>query len=161
MAKTKYIGLVAIIPAVVGLMIGMGIDFSEAQVGFSFGGPVIDIEEEDQVSAGGEYPGDMPTLTLNSINKFRPSTQGTGAITHTVAYTVTAGNANLQNITIEVASDIEEEDYQVGALSALKSAKNVARIKALDADSIVIEITGYRITAPTGSGIDRGPSAEQ
>ena len=150
MAKTKYIGLVAIVPAVFGLMIGMGIDFSEAQVGFSFGGPVIDIEEEHQVSAGGEYPGEMPTLTLNSINKFRPSTQAQGAITHTVAYTVTAGDTDLQNITIEVASDVEEEDYQVGSLTALKSAKNVARIKALDADSIVIEITGYTVAPPTG-----------
>lgn len=178
LSKVKTIFLLAIIPMFFGVMIGMSINTSEAQMlkptnpeiqrlspksfGTATAGivcgaelcnqpePVIDIEENDQVIVSDTYPEYMPTLTLNSINKFRPSTQNQAAITHTIAYSMTAGEMNLENIQIEVSSDIEEEDYQVGSLTSMKTSKNTARIKALDADSIVIEVTGFTIAPPTG-----------
>jgi len=45
---------------------------------------------------------------------------------------------------------VEQEDYLVSSLTSFKTSKNVARIKALDADSITIEVTGYSVAPPTG-----------
>ncbi len=71
-------------------------------------------------------------------------------ITHTVHYRVSSGSIDLENIEIEVKSDVEREDYSVSSLTAFKTSNNVARIKALDADSITIEVTGYSLVFPTG-----------
>jgi len=147
MTKTK-LAFIAALPLLVGLLLGNTVDFSEAQK--SIVGAVLDIEEDNLVQIIESESEEAPTLTLNMITKLRASTNKMDPITHTVHYTISSGVVNLANIEIEVTSDVEQEDYYISSLSSFKSSKNVARIKALDADSITIELTGYSISVPTG-----------
>ena len=162
-----------------GLIIGMSIQISEAQMSGgitekrvgpmapkSFGSihqgpspvcgdqlcnePVTDIGVEDSdVTVTDSDPAYSPTLELNGVNIHRPSSART-AQPVTVMYSVTCGEMNLQNIIIEAASDLESESYSVGSCVALKTSQNVARIMAIDPDSIHIEISGYQLAPPTG-----------
>jgi len=147
MTNTKLVLAVAL-PLLAGLVLGQTVDFSEAQR--SLEGIVLDIEENNLVEIVDSESEESPTLTLDRITKLRASTNKMDPITHTVHYTVASGTINLENIEVEVTSDVEQEDYLVSSLTSFKSSKNVARIKALDADSITIEITGYSLVFPTG-----------
>ncbi len=147
MTNTKLVLAVAL-PLLAGLVLGQTVDFSEAQR--SLEGIVLDIEENNLVEIVDSESEESPTLTLDRITKLRASTNKMDPITHTVHYTVASGTINLENIEVEVTSDVEQEDYSLSSLTSFKSSKNVARIKALDADSITIEITGYSLVFPTG-----------
>jgi len=149
MISKIQIGILAAIPLVAGILIGMTVDTIEAQMGGA-GNSVIDVEEMDLVEIIETEDPETPTLKLDKITKLRASTNKMDPITHTVHYRVTAGPTDLQNIELEVKSDVEREDYWVSSLTAFKTSKNVARIKALDADSITIEVTGYSLVFPTG-----------
>lgn len=147
MTNTK-LALAVALPLLAGLVLGQTVDFSEAQR--SLEGVVLDIEENNRVEIIDSESEETPTLTLDRITKLRASTNKMDPITHTVHYSVTAGTINLENIQVEVTSDVEQEDYLVNSLTSFKTSKNVARIKALDADSITIEITGWSVAPPTG-----------
>jgi len=147
MTNTKLV-LALALPLLAGLVLGQTVDFSEAQR--SLEGIVLDIEEDNRVEIVDSVSEEAPTLTLDKITKLRASTNKMDPITHTVHYTVASGTINLEHIEVEVTSDVEQEDYSVSSLTSFKSSKNVARIKALDADSITIEITGYSLVFPTG-----------
>jgi len=147
MTNTKLV-LALALPLLAGLVLGQTVDFSEAQR--SLEGIVLDIEEDNRVEIVDSVSEEAPTLTLDRITKLRASTNKMDPITHTVHYTVASGTINLENIQVEVTSDVEQEDYSLSSLTSFKSSKNVARIKALDADSITIEITGYSLVFPTG-----------
>jgi len=149
MINKIQIGILAAIPLVAGILIGMTIDTIEAQMGVA-GNSVIDIEETDLVEIVDFEDPEAPTLKLDRITKLSASTNKMDPITHTVHYRVSSGPTDLQNIEIEVTSDVEREDYWVSSLTAFKTSNNVARIKALDADSITIEVTGYSLVFPTG-----------
>jgi len=149
MMNKIQIGIIAAIPLVAGILIGMSADTIEAQMG-GVGNPVIDVEDRDIIEIRDTEDAEAPTLQLDGITKLRSSTNKMDAITHTVHYGVKSGTIDLQDIEIEVTSDVEQEDYTISSLVSFKTSKNVARIKALDADSITIEITGYGISVPTG-----------
>ncbi len=174
--KTVLTSLV-ICTAVFGFLIVMGFQISEAQMGGNpltdriigprspgqFGAatanvvcgdrlcnePVPQINIEDSDVTIGEEPDYTPTLTLNSATMRRASSAATGQIV-TVLYSVTCGAINLQNITVEVSSDMDSEDFTIGSCTSLNTSENVARIRAMDPDSIFIELTGYQIAPPTG-----------
>jgi len=149
MINKIQIGIIAAIPLVAGILIGMTVDTIEAQMGVA-GNSVIDIEETNRVEIVDSVDDEAPTLKLDRITKLKASTNKMDPITHTVHYTVASGTINLENIEVEVTSDVEQEDYSLSSLTSFKSSKNVARIKALDVDSITIEITGYSLVFPTG-----------
>ena len=168
---------VVVVSVAFGLIFGMSIQISEAQTGGNpltdrvigaqspkqFGvatanivcgdrlcnEPVTEINIEDSDITIGETPEYSPTLTLNSANMIRPSSAATGQVV-TVLYSVTCGEINLQNITVEVSSDMDQEDFTIGSCTSLNTSENVARIRAIDPDSIHIELTGYQISPPTG-----------
>jgi len=169
----------SLVPLFIGVIIGYGINISEAQVGGnpltdrvigaqspkSFGyqtsnivcgdrlcanaTPAFDVEETHDITFIDEHDENTPTAKLIQITKFRQSTNKADAITFTITYSVTAGMTDLANIQIHVSSDTESADYNISSLTALKTSKNVIRIKALDADSIDGGITGYTLAPPT------------
>ena len=110
----------------------------------------MNIEDETPIGEISQESGDAPTAKLISIDRFRPSSNQQDAVTYRITFSVTSGTDNLRNININVHSDIDDENFEISSLNALKSSINVIRIKALDADSIQGEITGYSITGPTG-----------
>jgi len=110
----------------------------------------MNIEDETPIGEITTDSGDAPTAKLISIDKYRPSTNQQDAITYKITFSLTAGTDNLRDIHINVHSDVDDEDFTVSSLNALKSSINVIRIKALDADSIQGEIVGYHLTGPTG-----------
>ncbi len=169
----------SLVPLFIGVIIGYGINISEAQVGGnpltdrvigaqspkSFGystsnivcgdrpcadaTPAFDVEESHDVTFIDEHDENTPTANLISITKMRQSTNKVDAITHIITFSVTAGQTNLANIGIHVSSDTDSSDFTISSLQALKTSKNVIRIMALDADSIDGGITGYTLAPPT------------
>jgi len=169
----------SLVPLFIGVIIGYGINISEAQVGGnpltdrvigaqspkSFGyqtsnivcgdrlcsdaTPAFDVEESHDITFIDEHDENTPTAKLISIQKLRESTNKQDAITHIITFSVTAGQTNLANIGIHVSSDTDSSDFTISSLSALKSSKNVIRIMALDSDSIDGGITGYTLAPPT------------
>ncbi len=169
----------SLVPLFIGVIIGYGINMSEAQVGGNpltdrvigaqspkqFGyqtsnivcgdrlcadaTPAFDVEEVHDITYIDEHDENTPTAKLIQISKFRESTNKADAITFIITYSVTAGMTDLANIQIHVSSDTESADYNISSLTALKTSKNVIRIKALDADSIDGGITGYTLAPPT------------
>ena len=79
----------------------------------------------------------------------RASSAATGQVV-TVLYSVTCGTMNLQNIMVEIHTDMEQEDFFVGSCTALNTSQNVGRVRAMDPDSIHIELSSYQIAPPTG-----------
>ncbi len=110
----------------------------------------MNIEDETPVGEITTPSGDAPTAKLISIDRYRPSTNQQDAITYKITFSVTAGTDDLRDIHINAHSDVDNEDFSISSLNALKSSVNVIRIKALDADSIQGEIVGYSVTGPTG-----------
>lgn len=175
----KTFAALSIIPLFLGVIIGYGINISEAQVGSnpltdkvigaktpkSFGyqtsnivcgdrlcdeaTPAFDVEEDLDITFIDEQDENTPTAKLIQISKYRPSTNKADPITYIVTYSVTAGKTDLENIQIHASSDVESADYNIKSLTALKTSKNVIRIKALDPDSLDGGITGYTLAPPT------------
>jgi len=169
----------SLVPLFIGVIIGYGINISEAQVGGnpltdrvigaqspkSFGyqtsnivcgdrlcadaTPAFDVEETHDITFINEHDENTPTAKLISITKMRESTNKQDAITHIITFSITAGQTNLENIGIHVNSDTDSSDFTISSLQALKSSKNVIRIMALDADSIDGGITGYTLAPST------------
>jgi hypothetical protein len=118
--------------------------------------PNMDIEETHSVVFLDEEDPSTPSTTLMQISQVRNSQDKAGGITYIITYRMTAGVDNLANIRVIATSDADRVEQDIASLGALQSSVNVLRIKALDPDSIDGGIVGYRITAPTGEGIDRG-----
>ncbi len=110
----------------------------------------MNIEESHVIGELSAEAGDAPTAKLISIDRYRPNSNQQDAITYRITFSLTAGHDNLRDIHMNVHSDVDNEDFSISSLNALKSSVNVIRIKALDADSIQGEIVGYSITGPTG-----------
>ncbi len=110
----------------------------------------MNIEDETPIREISSESGDAPTAKLISIDRYRPSSNQGDAVTYRITFSLTAGTDDLRDIHINVNSDIDNEDFSISSLNALKSSVNVIRIKALDADSIQGEIVGFSITGPTG-----------
>ncbi len=174
----------SLVPLFIGVVIGYGINISEAQVGGNpltdrvigaqspgqFGSatanivcgdrlcnaatPAFDIEETHDITFIDEHDENTPTAKLISIQKLRQSTNKADAITHIITFSITAGKMDLENIGIHVSSDTDSSDFNIKSLSSLKSSVNVIRIMALDADSIDGGITGYSLSPPTFSERD-------
>jgi len=147
MTNKIQIGMLASILLVAGILTGMTIAPIAAQK--VVGAMVIDLEKTNRIEIVDVVDPEAPTIKLDKITKLRHSTNKLDPITHTIHYRVTAGLTNLHNIELEVKSDVEQEDYSIGVLAAFKNSRNVARIKALDVDSITIEVTGYSMSSPT------------
>jgi len=176
----KTIATLAIVPMLFGFMLGISVQASDAQISGgmtdkrigadlspkSFGSatanivcgdrlcdessPAFDVEEENQIILIDEFDEETPTTKLIDIRKYKPSTNKADSITYIITYSVTAGVTDLENIQVHVSSDVQEDTYNIGSLTALKTSKNVIRIKALDADSIDGGIVSYKIAPPTG-----------
>ena len=108
----------------------------------------IDVEDED-VTITDSSPDYTPTITLNDVNMRRVSSAATGQVVN-VHYSVTCGTMDLQHIMVEIRSDMEQEDFMVGSCTALNTSQNVGRVRAMDPDSIHIELSSYQIAPPTG-----------
>ncbi len=180
----KTFAALSLVPLFIGVVIGYGINISEAQVGGNpltdrvigaqspqqFGSatagivcgdrlcegatPAFDVEETHEITFIDEHDENTPTAKLISISKKRESTNKQDAITHIITFSVTAGKTNLENIGIHVTSDIAQSDFNIKSLQSFKSSVNVLRIMALDADSIDGGITSYSLSPPTSSERD-------
>jgi len=169
----------SLVPLFIGVIIGYGINISEAQVGGNpltdprigaqspkqFGyqtsnivcgdrlcdaaTPSFDVEESHDVTFIDDPDENTPTAKLISITKLRQSTNKADAITHIITFSVTAGKTNLENIGIHVSSDVASSDFNIKSLHSFNSSVNVIRLQALDADSIDGGITGYTLAPPT------------
>ena len=115
----------------------------------SQGSVAMDIEEEHKVTLVDQYSEETPTAKLIDIRKFKPNTNKQDPITFIVTYSVTAGTERLENIQVHISSDLHEDTLNIGSLNALKTSVNVARIRAMDADSIDGGIVSYVVAPPT------------
>ena len=175
----KTFAALSLVPLFIGVVIGYGINMSEAQVGNNpltqprlgaqspqqFGSatagivcgdrlcegatPAFDVEETHDVTFIEEHDENTPTAKLISISKIRESTNKQDAIVHIITFSITAGKTNLENIGIHVTSDVDSSDFNIKSIQSFKSSVNVLRIMALDADSIDGGITGYTLAPPT------------
>ncbi len=173
----KNVAAIVAVSLVLGIMIGLSVQASDAQLTQprlgaktpkSFGAAtsgivcgdrlcseannVMDIEETHTIAEIDRNDPSAPSAKLIQIAKFRESTNNQEAITYKITYRLTAGSDNLRNIQIHAKTDVGEWNFEVESLNALKSSVNVARVKALDPDSITGEIVGYEISGPTSSG---------
>jgi len=174
----KIMATLAILPLFFGIMIGMSIQASDAQMSGgitdprlgaqtpkSYGSatagivcgdrlcneatPAFDVEENHEITLIDEHDESTPTAKLIDIRKYKPSTNKGDAITYIITYSITAGTERLENIQVHVSSDVTQETYNIGSLDSFKTSKNVARIMALDADSIDGGIVSYVVAPPT------------
>ena len=153
----KNVAVIFIVPLVFGIMIGLGIQTTDAQLlAPQFGDrdinrrqQVIDVEEEQRIGEINRSNNAVPTIEWAKIDRYRASTT-MEAITYKITYSIIAGNQDLTDIQIRVKTDSGVWNYEISSLDAFATNKNVARVKALDPDSITGEFIGY-----TASGIDR------
>jgi len=165
MIKMKYWALLAILPLFVGIVIGMSIQTSQAQLDekrigalapSSFGSVTAGIVCGDRLCNEStpaapmppviriqqdSMPDYMPSLGFKSLSKF----QGDSSNTYAVEFTVTAADKDLMNIMIICKSDVETIATEVSRLSALTSTTNVVRIKAMDPESVTGEIISFQL----------------
>lgn len=151
MTKMKYWVLLAILPLFVGIMIGVSIQSSQAELGdvreqssepfeTKWATPaapmpiIIQVLDEDM-------PGFMPTLDFKDMYTFQRDDRNT----YSILFGVTAGDTDLENIIIECKSDVDSIQTTVTSLSALTSTENLVRIKAMDPASITGEIISFQI----------------
>ena len=176
--QIKLMAAFAFLPLFFGIMIGMSIQASDAQMsggitdprlgaqapkqyGSATSGivcgdrlcneatPSFDVEENHEITLIDEHDETTPTSKLIDIRKYKPSTNKADAITFIITYSVTAGTERLENIEVFVKSDMTQATYPIGSLDSFKTSINVVRIKALDADSIDGGIISYKIAPPT------------
>jgi len=158
----KNVAVIVAVSLVFGIMIGLGIQTTDAQLaGPQFGDrdvrpattynqQVMDIEEDDTIGEIDRNDPAAPHLQYAKIERYRTSTNMQDVITYKITYGITAGNQDLKDIQIRVTTDSGVWNYEISSLDAFATNKNVARIKALDPDSITGEFIGY-----TTSGVDR------
>lgn len=166
MTKMKYWALLAILPLFVGIIIGISIQTSEAQITDprpgaqtpgSFGAatkgivcgdrlcneatPVAPMPIRLVVQQEESMPDFMPTLGFKSLSKFADDSPNTYA----VEFTVTAAEKSVKNIKIKCTTDVETVETEITRLRALATTTNVVRIKAMDPASITGEIISFQI----------------
>jgi len=187
MTKMKYWALLAILPLFVGIIIGISIQTSEAQITEprpgaqtpgSFGAatkgivcgdrlcneatPVAPMPIRLVVQQEESMPDFMPTLGFKSLSKFA----GDSANTYAVEFTVTAAERAVKNIKIKCTTDVETVETEITRLRALATTTNVVRIKAMDPASITGEIISFQIargappTSPFGDPFIPGVAPE-
>ena len=169
----KNVAAIVAVSLVFGIMIGLGIQTTDAQLTDprpgaqtpkSFGSAtsnivcgdrlcsepqqVMNIEEDDRIGEIDYNDPAAPHAEVISIDKYRPSTNKQDAITYKITYRLTGGQEDLKDIHIRATTDIGTWDFEISSLNALTSSINVARVKALDHDSITGEIIGYTVTGP-------------
>ncbi len=165
----KNVAAIVAVSLVFGIMIGLGIQTTEAQLtdprpgahtpksyGSSTGTvcgdrlcsepqQVMDVEETDRIGEIDRNDSAAPSTELISIDKYKPSSNKQDAITYKITYRLTAGQEDLEDIQIRAVTDMGVWDFKISSLNSLSSSINVARVKALDPDSITGEIIGYTI----------------
>ncbi len=166
MIKPKYWALFAILPLFVGIMIGVSIQTSQAQLDEQRLGASLSPKSYGSATAGivcgdrlcnevtpaapmpivmsvieDSMPDYMPSLGFKSLSKFLGDTSNT----YTVEFTVTAAERNLKSIKIICKTDVETIETEVSNLSALETTTNVLRIRAMDPASITGEIISFQI----------------
>ena len=166
MIKIKYWALLAILPLFVGIIIGISIQTSQAQIDEprlgadldpkSYGAATAQIVCGDRLCGEStpvapmpiqlvvqeeSMPEFMPTLGFKSLSKF----EGDSPNTYTVEFTVTAAEKTVKNIKIICTTDVETIETDVALLRALTTTTNVVRIKAMDPASITGEIISFQI----------------
>jgi len=95
---------------------------------------VVRVQEESM-------PDFMPSLGFVSVHNF----SGDSPNTYAVVFTVTAGEANLENIKILCTTDVDTLETEVSSLTALTTTTNMVRIKAMDPTSVRGEIISFQI----------------
>jgi len=173
----KNVAAIVAVTLVLGIMIGLSVPASDAQLTQprlgaktpkSFGAAtsgivcgdrlcseanqIMDVEDNTPIGSIDRSDPSAPHAKLIQIQKYRENTNKQDAITYKITYRITAGSDNLRNIQIHAVTDVGTWDFEVDSLNALKSSVQVARVKALDPDSITGEIVGYTISGPTSSG---------
>ena len=165
MTKTKYLALLVSLPLFAGILIGLSIQVSDAQLDEprpgaqtpkSYGAATSGIVCGDRLCSDSTpaapmpptvrviedtMPEYMPSLGFVSMNKF----SGDSPNTYAVVFTVTAGQANLENIKIFCNTDVDTLETEVTSLFALTTTTNMVRIKAMDPTSITGEIISFQI----------------
>jgi hypothetical protein len=107
---------------------------------------VIDIEEHHNIGSISTEDSAAPTASLISIDKYDSGAPGQGStVTYKITYSVTAGTEDLKDIQIHANTDLGNWDFSISSLSAHSSTVNVARLNAIDADSITGEIVHYTV----------------
>ena len=157
----KNVAAIVAVSLVFGIMLGLGIQTTEAQKyapqfgdrdvrpATMYNQQVMDIEEDDPIGEIDRNDSAAPHAEVIQIDKYRPSTNKQDAITFKITYRITAGQHDLKDIQIHAVTDMGTWDFEISSLNALSSSINVARVKALDPDSITGEIVGYTITGST------------
>jgi len=174
----KNVAAIVAVSLVFGIMIGLGIQTTEAQLTDprlgahtpkSFGSAtsgiicgdrlcsepqqIMDIEETHIIGEIDRNDPAAPHTELIQIASYKASTNKQDAITYKITYRLTGGQHDLKDIQIRAVTDMGVWDFEISSLNALSSSVNVARVKALDPDSITGEIVGYTVTGgtdPTG-----------
>jgi len=166
MIKRKYWVLLAILPLFVGIMLGLSIQISAAQLDEprpgtsrdpkSFGAATAGIVCGDRLCSEAtpvapmpirlvvqeeSMPDFMPSLGFKSLSMF----DGDSSNTYTVEFTVTAAEKALKNIKVVCKTDVETIETEISNLSALETTTNVLRIRAMDPTSITGEILSFQI----------------
>jgi len=159
----KNVAAIVAVSLVFGIMIGLGIQTTDAQLAAPqfgerdvrpatmYNQQVMDIEEDDPIGEIDRNDSAAPHLQYAKIERYNSASRiNMEAITFKITYGVTAGNQDLKDIQIRVTTDMGTWNYEISSLDAFATIKNVARVKALDPDSITGEFIGY-----TASEIDR------
>ena len=171
----KNVAVIVAVSLVLGIMIGLGFQTTEAQLtdprlgaktpksyGAATAGIICgdrlcsepqehgwDIEEDHIIGHIDRNDPAAPGVKILGLDKYRPSTNKQDAITYKITYRVFAGEDDLKDIKILVKTDMGTWDFGITSLNKLSSSVNVARVKVLDPDSITGEIVGYTITGST------------
>ena len=157
----KNVAVIVVVPLVFGIMIVLGIQTTDAQLlAPQFGDrdvdrrqQVIDVEEEQRIGEINGRHDAAPAIEWAKIDRYRASTT-MEAITYKITYSIIAGHQDLKDIHIRAYTDMGTWDFEISNLYAFENIKNVARLKALDPDSITGEIIGY---TPTGTAKIKPP----
>jgi len=84
----------------------------------------------------------LPEIQIVSVHNFENSDPNAYVLT----LKVTSGNQNLENISIQVQSDIATTSSNIGGLFADSDTKIVVRIQAMDASSIHASVQSYHLS---------------
>jgi len=166
MIKTKYWALLAIVPLLVGIQIGMSFQINDAEAikaqgsqGYlspkSYGSATAGIVCGDRLCSEinlpfasmpsevteADMPSYMPSLDFKETYGFHNDSDDTWSI----RFGFTAGDRDLKNIIIECKSDVFTHEIVVESLKAFESATGFSRIKALDPASITGSIVAFEL----------------
>ncbi len=168
MIKTKYWALLAIVPLLVGIQIGMSFQINDAEAikaqgsqgtvsPKSYGSATAGIVCGDRLCSEigtpfasmplvltvkvADMPSYMPTLDFKETYGFHNDADDTWSI----RFGFTAGDRDLKNIIILCKSDVFEHEIVVESLKAYESATGLSRIKAMDPASITGSIVAFEL----------------